>query len=249
MMALFEAGHWWQALVAVVAVFGFVPGFVLRLLLKIYPRDDPRRQELLAALYTLPRGTRPFFVAEQLETVLFEGLPLRVSARLRQRRGRKFDRRLAHMVAQLLPSDRRSFPLEPDLVLTSLVAREHVFIQWQPSSGKTAQICTLVSLVPHSARIAGFPLIPALCRLRDWNPETTSLQDLVVEQLSGSGITSRRFARELVNRNHVVLVLDGLDSPAQTLRASKEWAGQPAVVMHHLPLMNLGTSGSNLPAH
>lgn len=66
----------------VLLVFGFAPGFVLRLLVQLYPRDNPRRRELIAELYSVPRIQRPLWVAEQLEVVLFEGVP----ARLRNRR-------------------------------------------------------------------------------------------------------------------------------------------------------------------
>lgn len=77
----------WQDLLAVLGVFGFAPGCVLRLLVMIYPRDNPRRKELVAQLYVLKRRERSLFVAEQLETVLFEGVPNRVRA-LRRRLAR-----------------------------------------------------------------------------------------------------------------------------------------------------------------
>ena len=73
----------WPSLLLVVVVFGFAPGFCLRLLVLAYPRSDPRRTELIAELYTVPRIHRPLWVAEQLETALFEGLPHRFSAVLR----------------------------------------------------------------------------------------------------------------------------------------------------------------------
>lgn len=68
----------WEVLLLVIVIFGFAPGFTLRLLVMIYPQDDPRRQELIAELYTLGRLERPLFVAEQLETMLVEGLPHRL---------------------------------------------------------------------------------------------------------------------------------------------------------------------------
>jgi hypothetical protein len=64
----------------VVVVFGFVPGFCLRLIILAYPRSDPRRAELIAELYAVSRIQRPLWVAEQLEVALFEGLPHRISA-------------------------------------------------------------------------------------------------------------------------------------------------------------------------
>ncbi|HKR49790.1 MAG TPA: hypothetical protein VJT72_09470 [Pseudonocardiaceae bacterium] len=70
----------WQGLLLIVLVFGFAPGFCLRLLVLAYPRNDPRRTELIAELYTVPRIQRPLWVAEQLETALFEGVPHRLAA-------------------------------------------------------------------------------------------------------------------------------------------------------------------------
>lgn len=66
-------------------VFGFAPGFVLRLIVKLYPRDDLRRRELVAELYTIPRLERPLWVAEQVETALFEGLGTRQQLRIQRR--------------------------------------------------------------------------------------------------------------------------------------------------------------------
>lgn len=61
-------------LLLVFVVFGFAPGFCLRLIVLAYPRSDPRRTELIAELYVVPRIERPLWVAEQLEVALFEGL-------------------------------------------------------------------------------------------------------------------------------------------------------------------------------
>jgi hypothetical protein len=51
----------WRTLLVVLTLFGFAPGFCLRLLVLIYPRDDPRRTELIAELYAMPRHERPFW--------------------------------------------------------------------------------------------------------------------------------------------------------------------------------------------
>jgi len=59
-------------------VFGFAPGFVLRLLVLLYPKRNPRRRELVAELYEVPRIERPMWVAEQIEVALFEGLAIRL---------------------------------------------------------------------------------------------------------------------------------------------------------------------------
>jgi len=69
------------AFLTALLVFGFAPGFVLRLIVKLYPKDDPRRRELVAELYALPRLMRPIWVAEQIETAMFEGASARTSRR------------------------------------------------------------------------------------------------------------------------------------------------------------------------
>jgi hypothetical protein len=75
-----------------VLVFGVAPGFVLRLLVMLYPKDDPRRRELVAELYTLGHLERLLFVGEQFETALFEAIPARLAARRGRRpRGQSFD--------------------------------------------------------------------------------------------------------------------------------------------------------------
>jgi hypothetical protein len=75
----------WPALGMAILVFGFAPGAVLRLLLLIYPRGNPRRKELIGELYAVPRVERPFWVAEQFEIAIFEGLRDRFAAwRLRR---------------------------------------------------------------------------------------------------------------------------------------------------------------------
>jgi len=62
------------ALLLGLLVFGFAPGALLRLLVLAFHRDDPRRSELLAELHAVPRLERPFWVLEQLEVALFEGM-------------------------------------------------------------------------------------------------------------------------------------------------------------------------------
>lgn len=64
---LIELSFPWGALAAAILVFGYFPGLVLSLVMKVYHRDDPRRAELQAELYAVPRWERPFWVAEQFE--------------------------------------------------------------------------------------------------------------------------------------------------------------------------------------
>jgi hypothetical protein len=64
----------WRTLLIALVVFGFAPGALLRLIVLAFHRDDPRRRELLAELHAVPRLERPFWVFEQLEVALFEGV-------------------------------------------------------------------------------------------------------------------------------------------------------------------------------
>jgi hypothetical protein len=59
-------------------VFGFAPGLLLRLIVLAFPKDDPRRAELRGEMYHVPRFERPFWVMEQLEEALVEGLGQRL---------------------------------------------------------------------------------------------------------------------------------------------------------------------------
>ncbi|MBV9730295.1 MAG: hypothetical protein JO309_13000 [Pseudonocardiales bacterium] len=85
MAELLEAVTSWPSLLLGVVVFGLTPGLCLRLIVLAYPRGDPRRAELIAELYAVPRIQRPLWVAEQLEVALFEGLGHRLSAARRRR--------------------------------------------------------------------------------------------------------------------------------------------------------------------
>ena len=64
----------WKALLAAMLVFGFAPGVILRIIVRSFHRDDPRRDELLAELRIVPFLERPLWVAQQLEVAIFEGL-------------------------------------------------------------------------------------------------------------------------------------------------------------------------------
>jgi DNA-binding transcriptional MerR regulator len=82
----------WPTLGIALLVFGFAPGAVLRLIVFAFPPDDPRRRELLGELYAVPRIERPFWVIEQLEVGLFEGLRSRFARRKAHDRGVTSDR-------------------------------------------------------------------------------------------------------------------------------------------------------------
>jgi hypothetical protein len=88
MLDLLEGLRAWPLLVLALAVFGFLPGVVLRIFLLAFRRGDPRRAELLAELRAVPRWERPFWVFEQAEVALFEGLLERIKSRLTASRRR-----------------------------------------------------------------------------------------------------------------------------------------------------------------
>jgi uncharacterized protein YegJ (DUF2314 family) len=64
----------WKALLVALLVFGFAPGAALRVIVLAFHRDDPRRKEMLGELHRVSRWERPFWVVEQLEVALFEGV-------------------------------------------------------------------------------------------------------------------------------------------------------------------------------
>jgi hypothetical protein len=68
----------WPTFIAALILYGFAPGALLRVICLAFHRDDPRREELRAELYAVPRLERPFWVLEQLEVALFEGIGNRV---------------------------------------------------------------------------------------------------------------------------------------------------------------------------
>jgi hypothetical protein len=70
----------WPALVVALVLLGFAPGAVLRLIVLIFSPGDPRRTELRAELHAVPRIERPFWVIEQLEVALFEGIRSRFAS-------------------------------------------------------------------------------------------------------------------------------------------------------------------------
>ncbi len=54
-------------------IFGFLPGLVLSLIVRLIP-DLDRRRELQAELYEVPRWEQPFWVVQQFEVAIRVGL-------------------------------------------------------------------------------------------------------------------------------------------------------------------------------
>lgn len=109
---------WPLALVAL-GVFGFFPGLFARLIALSFRKGDPRRKELIAEVYAVPRWERPFWVAEQLERALSEGAWERIydaaDGRLFNRWsfGDALARNAAHPDSFWIPSNDEVATLEP----------------------------------------------------------------------------------------------------------------------------------------
>ena len=84
----------WPTLLIALAVFGYAPAAVLRVVLKLYSKQDARRRELHAELFAVPRWERPFWVAEQIELALVEGAGPRIKRRCAQVWRRRLIRKL-----------------------------------------------------------------------------------------------------------------------------------------------------------
>ena len=113
----------WPAFLVALLVFGFAPGAVLRLIVLAFHRDDPRRSELLAEIHAVPRLERPFWVLEQLEVALFEGIWGRVvwaaTGRVihRWHLGSGVQRNLAYPETFEIPSEEQKLGIEPGAVV------------------------------------------------------------------------------------------------------------------------------------
>ncbi len=113
----------WPTLLLAIVVYGFAPGFLLRLIVLVYERDDPRREEMVAELYVIPRLKRPFWVAEQLETALFDGLGPRIRwvltgrVILRWRLGSGVKQNRLHPTTFWIPSEDEKATVQPGSVV------------------------------------------------------------------------------------------------------------------------------------
>ncbi len=104
----------WRSFLAVLGVFGFAPGAVLRLIVLAYPSSDPRRKELVAELYVVSRWKRPLWVAEQLETALAEGVLPRVKRALLTLADHMGELPVRIVISSKMRGARRAVAREPD---------------------------------------------------------------------------------------------------------------------------------------
>lgn len=107
------------SLAVALVIFGFAPGAVLSLIVRLFPKDDPRRRELQAELYAVPRWERPFWVCEQFEVALRTGVAPEVTwwwGRLVWHRAKLdcgLDRHREHPGSFSVPSDDEKAELQP----------------------------------------------------------------------------------------------------------------------------------------
>jgi hypothetical protein len=73
------------SVLAVAVIFGFVPAAVLKMLVQLYPVDDPRRTELMGELYAQPYRYRLLFTAAMIPTVVVDAPVARRRARQARR--------------------------------------------------------------------------------------------------------------------------------------------------------------------
>jgi hypothetical protein len=121
--SVLEAVLSWRTLLLALLVFGFAPGALLRVIVLAFERDDPRRAELLAEIHAVPRLERPFWVFEQLEVALFEGVWERVvwaaTGRIihRWHLSSGVERNRLHPKTLYIPSDDEKHDVEPGVVV------------------------------------------------------------------------------------------------------------------------------------
>ena len=135
--------HAWPVFCLGLLVYGFAPGLVLRIIVRAFHPEDPRRQELLAELHAVPRLERPFWVLEQLEVAVFEGLWDRL---VWAATGRLFDR--WHLGSGLARNRQYpEFEIPTDEAKRSLRPGDHVLLLFELNDGWCERMWVDVSAV------------------------------------------------------------------------------------------------------
>ena len=82
------------ALGSIAAVIMLCPQFIVRQYVRLYPKDDPRRRELVAEVYAVPTRDRLSWVIDQLLLAGIEGPRLRRQLRLTRQLNKRLRLRL-----------------------------------------------------------------------------------------------------------------------------------------------------------
>lgn len=149
----------WPMLVLALVVFGFAPGFVLRLIVLAYPKGDPRRHELRGEMYHVPRFERPFWVMEQLELALIEGVAQRIlwaaTGRVihRWRLGSGVRRNREHPETFWIPSTKEREAIRPGM---------DVKLMYETKSGPEVRMWVTVTQVRRRKLVGKLVSVPVL---------------------------------------------------------------------------------------
>lgn len=153
----------WPTLLIAVLVYGFAPGFLLRLIVLSYKKDNPRRSELIAELYTIARHKRPFWVAEQIETAIFDGLVPRAHGAMS---GRIINRWRLKSAIALHRTHSGSFWVPSDEDMNEICSGDLVKLIFTQRDGWTERMWVQVSKVGRSKFIGLLADEPfGFCRL------------------------------------------------------------------------------------
>ncbi|HUC21323.1 MAG TPA: phospholipase D-like domain-containing protein [Streptosporangiaceae bacterium] len=212
----------WPTLLVSLLIFGFAPSAVLRMIVLAFRRDDPRRTELLAELPHVPRIERPFWVCEQLEVALFEGLAGRVAALITRKRHSR-DRSTqepgrAHMllnVGDVLPVVRNVSGFEyADILAEALSTARRRLLIISPFAAKAVVNRDFMARLKHGLR-AGVEITIACGDGEDNSfPDKYTLRRLSKLAARYEGFT---FAR-IKNLHAKILICD-----STCVRASDNW--------------------------
>jgi hypothetical protein len=241
MVELITAFASWPSLLLLIVLFGFAPGLVLRLLLRLYPADDLRRKELLAELYGVPRWERPFWVAEQLETALCEAIPHR-ARRARDKRAQSANQRVAKLLKSradrsgygigILHVQQQAAVLD---ALSAITSGARVAFTGAPWTGKT--VCSrLITRQLLDEPVTERWGVPVWIAMRDWNPDATSCEEFIAGEIRKQWGMACWVARKLVKKGRVIPIFDGFDELRPEHRTTavdqlnRQWPDRPMVI-------------------
>jgi hypothetical protein len=140
----------WPLLLIALAVFGFVPGLLTRIMVLAYRRDDPRRRELMAEVYRLPFIQRPVWLAQLAEVAICDGLAPRIQATLKRHQiGSRISSRLRRAFITFVTKEPDTTYCETFLLLSVVIlaVSAEVYLPISARSGMSLAIIIITTLV------------------------------------------------------------------------------------------------------
>lgn len=134
----------WPLFFVALLIYGFAPGLLLRLIVRAFHPEDPRREELLAEIHVVPRLERPFWVFEQLEVAISEGLWGRIVSAAT---GRIIDRWRPGSGVERNRHYPDSFEIPSDGQKCSIQAGDHVKLMFEMKDGWCERMWVSVSTI------------------------------------------------------------------------------------------------------